>query len=424
MNRMEEYEALMAELEQPVPGLEGTLERAENRARRKRLWTRPLAGLAACFAIFVLLVNFSAPVAYACSQVPVLRELAAAVTFSRSLSDAVENEYVQPISLTQTDNGVTVTVEYLIVDQKQVNVFFRVESGEDTDLSVTPRVLMPDMTAASCSCHLTYPETALQCLTIDFVDEDVPESLRLLLKVGDGEVFDFLLEFDPEFTAAGNIYPVDQTVVLDGQKITITDVEVYPTHLRVNIQDDPENTAWLRSLDFYIETDWGMRFETSSGISATGTTDTPTMNSYRADSTYFYEAEHLKVVITGAEWLRKDMDKIYVNLETGETGELPEGVWLHSAVRDGNDWVLEFASEFREDAVMHQFFRSSYYDAQGNGYEFNTWSTMLGMTDGEIDDSFFVERFSLVGYPYEEVWLSPSFSHVWVAEDVIIITVE
>lgn len=424
MNRMEEYRNIMEELAQPVPELEGTLDRAEKRAKRKQLWVRPLAGLAACFAIFVLLVNFSAPVAYACSQIPVLRELAAAVTFSRSLSDAVENEYVQPISLTQTDSGITVSVEYLIVDQKQVNVFFRVESGEHTDTRIYPQVWMPDMTWADCSYYMTYHDTDLQTLTIDFVDTDVPSSLRLLLQVGEISQFDFLLEFDPRFTASGKIYPVDQTVVLDGQSITITNVEVYPSHLRVNIEDDPGNTAWLRDLEFYIETDWGMRFETGNGITATGTTDSPTMNSFRADSTWFYDAEHLKVVITGATWLRKDMDKIYVNLKTGETGELPDGVWLNSAVREGNHWVLEFASAYREEKHFHQLFTSKYYDADGTGYGFNSWSSNLGMIDGKTDDSFFTERFTLVDYSYDEVWLCPSFSHIWVAEDVIVIPVQ
>lgn len=420
MNRMEEYRALMTELDQPVPDLESTYDRAEKRSRQRQLWYRPLAGLAACFAIFVLLVNFSAPVAYACSQVPVLRELAAAVTFSRSLSDAVENEYVQPISLAQTDNGVTVNVEYLIVDQKQVNVFFRVESGEHTDLSIYPQVRMPDMTWANCSYHLKYLETELQCLTIDFVDADVPGSLRLLMQAGDVGSFDFLLEFDPEFTANGKIYPVNQTVVLDGQKITITSVEVYPTHLRVNIQDDPENTAWLRDLEFYVETDWGMRFETGSGITATGTTDSPAMNSFRADSTWFYEAAHLKVVITGAEWLRKDMERIYVNLKTGETGDLPNGIRLRSAIREGDDWIVEFSAPCKEDGLMYQLFRSYYYDADCNRYESNYWSTGRYYPENDL----FFERHTLVGYPYDEAWVSPDASHVWVAEDVIIINVQ
>ena len=125
MNRKEEFEAMIEELNQPAPGLEATLDRAYKKKRKRttKMIVRPVAGLAACFAVFVLLVNFCAPVAYACSQIPVLRELAAAVTFSRSLTDAVENEYVQTMDLSQTQNDITAEVAYLIVDQKQVNVF-------------------------------------------------------------------------------------------------------------------------------------------------------------------------------------------------------------------------------------------------------------------------------------------------------------
>ena len=93
MNRKNEFEAMIEELNQPAPGLEATLDRAYKKKRKRttQLIVRPLAGLAACFAVFVLLVNFCAPVAYACSQTPVLKELAEAVTFSRSLTDVVEN---------------------------------------------------------------------------------------------------------------------------------------------------------------------------------------------------------------------------------------------------------------------------------------------------------------------------------------------
>ena len=84
MNRNSEYEAMLQELNQPVPALETTLDRAYKKKRKHttRMIFRPVAGMAACFAFFVLLVNFCTPVAYACSLVPGLRELAAAVTFS------------------------------------------------------------------------------------------------------------------------------------------------------------------------------------------------------------------------------------------------------------------------------------------------------------------------------------------------------
>ena len=459
MNRKEEFEAMIEELNQPAPGLEATLDRAYKKKRKRttKMIVRPVAGLAACFAVFVLLVNFCAPVAYACSQIPVLRELAAAVTFSRSLTDAVENEYVQTMDLSQTQNDITAEVAYLIVDQKQVNVFYRLDSDRYDSLEADPEVLNSDgVRPASCGYSSTgfgAENGELRCLSIDFVDENVPDSLLIKLDVYTNGIisepiapensmddiysddlyeepnylanFDFLLKFDPKFTAAGKVFPVNQTVILEGQSITITDIEVYPTHMRVDIAESSENTAWLQDLDFYVETDWGMTFDpVSNGITATGSADSPSMVSYRADSTYFYEADHLKLVITGAKWLRKDMETTYLNLVTGEHGELPEGAAFDHAERSGNGWIVTFRADWEEDTPMYQLFRHLFYDADGNEYEINQWSSMFGDANEEGNITYFYDEFPLKNYPYDEVWLSPHFSHYWTAEDQIGITVQ
>ena len=87
-------------------------------------------------AAFVLLVNFSAPVARACAGVPVLKELAQLVSFSGSLTDQLAHEGAQFVGQTQEENGVSVYVDSLIVDQKRLTAFFRV----DTDIA--PKALM------------------------------------------------------------------------------------------------------------------------------------------------------------------------------------------------------------------------------------------------------------------------------------------
>ena len=458
MNRKEEFEAMIEEINQPAPGLEATLDRAYKKKRKRtaKMIVRPVAGLAACFAVFVLLVNFCAPVAYACSQIPVLRELAAAVTFSRSLTDAVENEYVQTMDLSQTQNDITAEVAYLIVDQKQVNVFYRLDSDKYEKLYADPDVRSADGNRPeSCSYHSTGFDAEngeLRCLSIDFVDNDVPDKLRIALRVNPNMVveevvpehsvddlysddiyeepsylaeFEFLLEFDPKFTAAGKIFPVNQTVILEGQSITITDIEVYPTHMRVDIEESPDNTAWMKGLEFYIETDWGMKFDAaSSGIISTGSADSPSMVSYRADSSYFYEADHLKLVITGAQWLRKDMETTYVNLITGEHGELPEGAEFDSARKQGSGWVIKFRAAYDENKPMYQLFGHLFYDEDGNEYEINQWSSMYGDLDEEGNITYFYDEFPLLHFTEDEVWLTPHYSHNWVAEDVIVITIQ
>ena len=459
MNRNNEFEAMIEELNQPAPGLETTLDRAYRKKRKRttQLIIRPVAGFAVCFAIFVLLVNFCAPVAYACSQIPVLKELAEAVTFSRSLTDAVENEYVQPMDLSQTENDITAEIAYLIVDQKQVNVFYRLDSDKYVSLEADPEVLNSDgVRPASCGYSSTgfgAENGELRCLSVDFVDDNVPGSLRIKLDVYTNGIrqenvapdhpveeiysvnpykepdylakFDFLLEFDPKFTAAGKVFPVNQTVILEGQAITISDIEVYPTHMRVDIEESADNTAWMKGLEFYIETDWGMKFDAvSSGIISTGSGDSPSMVSYRADSTYFYEADHLKLVITGAKWLRKDMETTYLNLVTGEHGELPEGAEFDSARKQGSGWVVKFRAAYDEDEPMYQLFGNLFYDADGNEYEINQWSSRYGDPDEEGNITYFYDEVPLLHFTGEEVWLTPHYSHNWVAEDLIVITIQ
>lgn len=333
MNRMEEYKDLLNELENLTESidtseevvdravdrrLEGTLGRAIARQKRKNLVFRPLIGLAASFALFVLLVNFSTTVADACSGIPVLRELAEAVTFSPSLEDAVDNEYAQIMDIFDQDGDVSGKVEFLIVDQKQVNIFFRLYSDKYEELTIEPNVDGlggEDIGSYSCGMNsFDVPNGELWSVTIDFVDEDVPDGMKFKLAIRDlGHLFDenhvmteeemeeemfhpegtseeefvahleFDLEFDPEFTAKGEKMEVNQIVELEGQKISIETVEIYPTHMRINISDSEENTAWLKRLDFYIVTDKKEKFEpVEVGITSTGSADTNTMTSYRA----------------------------------------------------------------------------------------------------------------------------------------------
>lgn len=453
-SRIEEYNLLIQELDEPVPALEGTFTRAQKKYIRRKRILRPLIGGAAFFAVFVLMVNFCTPVAYACSKIPFLKELAEAVTFSRSLSDAVDNQYVQPLYLKQTDGSVTASVEYLIVDQKQVNIFYRLDSDIYEHMEENPLILMADGThPSSCSYSVNewdVPNGELRSVTVDFLDTDVPSCLRFQMDIENHETdtaeapaadvsadevmfaesadyepdciarFDFLLEFDPDFTAVGKVVGVNKTVELDGQSVTLTDMEIYPTHLRLNVAGAPENTAWLTRLDFYIETDWGMKFDViSNGITATGSPDSPMMISYRADSSYFYEAKHLKAVITGAEWLDKDMETVSLNLETGECGPLPDGVTIDEIKEQKNGWLLRFRVRQRKPDFSHQIFSSIYYDIYENERYFDSWNVTLADEDG-----YFTVSIPLRDYPYDEVLLCPSYSHEWQPEKPVAITVQ
>ena len=237
MNRNEEYNALLAELEQVPKQIDNTVEQAMQRLitsqKKRRGWVISCASLAACFACFVLLVNLSVSFARACGSIPVLRELAKAVSWSPSLSAAVENEYVQPIGQSQTENGITATIEYVIVDQKQLHIFFTLDSDDYDNLNAEMPRYETEQVCSTIGSSWNQPPGTLLDFTLDYGDHNVPDSLtmtfgvttyvepdwsaeapvksykdEMLDPVEDEEPdylaeFTFDLEFDPEFTAKG-----------------------------------------------------------------------------------------------------------------------------------------------------------------------------------------------------------------------------
>ena len=124
------------------PTLAGTAKRAKARAARRRFGVS-LGSLAAVAAAFVIVVNTMPTFALACGNIPILRELAAAVAFSPSLSEAVRHDYVQYVGKSQTVDGVTVTLETVIADQQQLVGFYRTDLAAET--SATCNLLGEDI---------------------------------------------------------------------------------------------------------------------------------------------------------------------------------------------------------------------------------------------------------------------------------------
>ena len=452
MNRMEEYEALLAQLE-TVP-ISDPVSKAKKRQKRTNRVRRSMVSVAAALCVFVGMINVSPAVSAACREIPFLKEVVELLTFNPSLRIAIENDYVQMVGLEQTKDDVTGRVEYLIVDQKQVNVFFTLTSEVYDCLDATPEIIGADgehFQVAMSYGGLPDEGEELRHLTIDFVDEDVPDFMKLTLRVrniysryGEEEApaaqvgedwpddeppeilteLTFDLHFDPKYTGQGRIVELNKTVELDGQKITITGMEVYPTHIRINVQEDEGNTAWLTSMRFYLELEDGFRVETiSNGISATGSQETPSMVSYRAESSYFYEADCIRLYITSADFLDKEREKLYINLRTLESDPLPQGVELRSAREKHSGTELTFLLEPSELSHV-QVLGSTYYDLEGNEYFCGSMSSGHSFYDEErmeFDDEWEFETYYLEDFHEAESMFEVNYTHFWIPDEPMVV---
>ena len=467
MNRKEEYELLIQEIEETPIALDYTMQRMKAKLKVSR-WKGfigvPIGGCLTFLVVFTVLVNSVPTFAYSCGNIPVIKELAKAVAFSPSLDAALENKYVQPINQEQVINDMKVRIEYLIVDQKQVNVFYSLESKSYEEVNITPNIYdrngetIEGYTLSSSSYGT--PDGNINYLTIDFVDNDVPEGLTLKIDVYDDHVsykdqsikdapvlgseeesikgptyeqyppigtFNFKLIFDPYYTAQGEKLTINQPMVIEQQKLTLEEVEIYPTHMRITFDDEEENSAYLKGMTFYLENEKGEQFDKiANGISATGKAGSPMMNSYRVESAFFTESKELTLYITGVEWLDKDKQRMKLDLANTSAESLPEGVTFESAERMGNRWYLAFGGVQYKENASYQIWENRYYDEQGKEYEYNGWSTTSGIwneqekKDIRKPNTFFVQ-ISLDNYPYDTVYMSPIFSrHVQIEEPVAI----
>lgn len=343
MDRMDEYRALCAQLEETPPALEYTLTRAKARRRRRkfgRFLGIPAASLAGVFTAFVLLVNFSVPVALACSHVPALLPLLQAVAFSPSLKAAIEHNYAQYIGQSQTVDGITLNLSYLILDDAQLTLLVEVNGPYDTYHTYAEFQTLDGEKLPLSSLSGDFPGGSLEEGVSAYpVSDDFlfPDTIRIVCKVegydradapADSGNWDTLPEFVftvPLDTSVLNDHRTEGEtgwVEVDGQRLRFT-VESWPTQSRLIVEEHPDNTAKLQTLDFYLEDETGRQYQPSLGLSAMGT-------SFLFDTTYFDRPQSLTVHLNGSTWLDPAWEYVPIDLNTGEVlGTLPDGVSLY-----------------------------------------------------------------------------------------------
>lgn len=409
MKRNEAWEDLLNQAgeipEELETRLNQTLARAARRETRRR-WLRPLAGVAGTAAAFVLLVNSSVTFALAASRVPIVRELVEAVAFDPSLKAAVAHDYVQLVGDTYSQDGLTVKIEYLIADPMNVSVFYSLSDEQGRDLELIPH--LQDTAGNSLPVSMTFGEEGMDenegekglfdtlrtYLGLDKVQKTlytwrlhateegvIQTQMQLHVEVRsqrDWEdiernamderdpteadtpnvlfTMDIPLTIEPQFLQSGKVFPVGQTVDVLGQKLTIDEVEVYPSNTRITWHTDPDNDAWLTYLPFYLTDENGNRVDgIKNGVSGTGSDQDFGGGTIWLDSTWYDTAEHLTIHLEVAAAVPKEADTIILNAD-GRLENLP-------------DYIEQLEPDPYWDEAQHSF-RIQTYKGE---FHTNTW---------------------------------------------------
>lgn len=425
MKRNEAWEDLLTQAEQIPDELETRLDRTIARAERRR-WLKPLIGVTGTAAAFVLLVNSSVTFALAVSRVPIVRELVEAVAFDPSLKAAVAHDYVQLVGDTYTKDGVTVTIEYLIADPMNVSVFYSLSDEQGRELELVPDLF--DAKGNSLSVSATFGEERIEenesekglfdtirsYLGLDKVQKTlytwrlhaskegvIQTQMQLKVEVRnlghwkDAEwnavdepeaqesrapeamfTLDIPLTIEPQFLKSGRVFPVNQTVDVLGQKLTIDEIAIYPSNTRIIWHTDPENDAWLTYLPFYLTDEHGNRVDgIRNGISGTGRDRGYGGGTIWLDSAWYDTAEHLTLHLDDAAIVPKDQDTVLLQ-EDGRLVGLPD--YIHQ-ITSGPYWEANTVCIQTDKGTYHTNTSAfdGYVDADGQTDSFGSISTFV-----------------------------------------------
>lgn len=366
--------------------------RAGRALRRRRMRTR-MASYAACLLLIVMMatIRFSPTVAAYVGDIPGLRSLVQFIHYDKGLRLALENDFMQPVGLSDEQDGIKWTVDGIVVDESRVIVFYSFDNvdGQPSVFDIQS-VKLANIPNASASFGTSYfnEDWERRQGTIEFYIHDdtrIPERLDLELKTSkvtelNTNDLTWTLEIPVDtnkFEGQKTIYSINQTVTVEGQRITFGTMTVYPTRIGLEVEYDPTNTKKLFAFDdIRIEDESGETFGTiNNGISASNVSDNRVILYFQ--SNYFRQPERLYLRASSIRALDKNKLEVQVDLERNELLARPDDKLTLNHVGNGLEdgkRVLDFGLKNDDPLDQHRtfsLFANTYRDASGRSFDSN-----------------------------------------------------
>ena len=347
-------------------------ERLEKRLKKERRQKRILFTTLPSFTaamLFVILVNNNIAFARSLKDIPILNKLTEYVMYNTSLKSAVENDHIQYVNLKDTDEDLTLSLPYVISDERNLILFFDVPSDflkndhEDVMISkekITDRDTgkVIDKGYLSYSNSLGYLEESeetshLSQLNIDFVEVVMPRNLTVEVTLTksshEGSISKKLAEYRFSYDLSleppkdPKIYELNQTVWIEDQEILLEKLTQYPTMSLFTYSIKNSNTMDITmSMDFYND---GVLTPLNTTGYLTQYEDSPdgkTTITMRIQDNYFKVPKERLLKIHSYTMVPKDRKPLKVNLEEKTLEDNPYGILLKDITTEDNVTTITF----------------------------------------------------------------------------------
>lgn len=370
--------------------------------RKRKRWRmmKRITTFSACLLVLasVASVRFSPVVAAYVGDIPGLRSLVQLINPDKGLELALENNYMQPVGLSDEHDGIKLTVDGILADESRVIVFYTLYNMDGRKQAVNLQevnLVNNEETSVAFGSSYFNDDWESKQGTIDFTiwQEEIPETLDLELKVGkdretakNGPVWKYVIPVDKsKFEGLKETYVINETVTVEGQRITFGTMTVYPTRIGLEVAYDPSNTKELFSFDdLRIVDEQGETFGTiNNGVSGTSIDENSHILYFQ--SNYFRQPNQLYLRFNSIRALDKSKLEVLVDLDRKELLSRPDDRLTFDQAgisQEDGQGVLVFHltnDDPLDENRTYSLFKSNYSDASGQLFESNQTGSSPGM---------------------------------------------
>lgn len=334
-----DYDTFIQELEQiHVPHdrlakahMESVRRYQQEKPKRLQIW-KGMALTCAILLIFVGCIRISPAFASVVSNIPGLSPLVQMITYDKGVADILDNQYYEDLGLSQTQNGLSFTLQGIIADETGMILPYKFSAPMDLRNLETEKIelrLNGEVLNAEVDFYRYREEETFEIednLIVTFFEPINYENAQfeLYIQFADEKQseFTFLFSLKKEI-AQTKTYELNKKMSFEGQNITVKSVSISPIRTGVTITLDPNNDKSIYDFDdIRLLDEKGEEWSSiRRGLVATGSAAGET--TYFMQSNYFREPEKLTLSIGKVLVIRKEQDYIAVDFNQNKVLSKP-----------------------------------------------------------------------------------------------------
>jgi hypothetical protein len=368
--KLTKAQAALENIEVPEFQLDAAIAAGISKGKKKQkknlLFIRTLASAAILIFAFTAMLRTSETFASYVTSIPGMEKIVELVRFDKGLTSAIENDFAQKIGVSDEHDGIKITLDSVIVDEQMMVLFYQMESsGNRKDISIKDIQLTDDQGKSlgfSSSVWLgpvDFQQKNVYQATYTFDGRLPPENMKMniwLAEGRDGEVVTKLedkwvlpLSVDRDsFMGKKEFIDVNETVTIEGQKITIEKVSIYPTQIGVIVHFDEDNTKQIfRFEDLRLVDETGEEWAAISNGTIASHFNENRQEVY-LQSNYFKKPKELYLRFNSLRALDKDEVEIMIDPGKMEVLKAPSDGRLLKVSREENQLLLTFQRDSKD----------------------------------------------------------------------------